>query len=75
MGKTEQMDKQKKIIFVTVTMNGGGTERVIAILSNRFVELGYDVTIMMIAGNGVEYVLNSKIHLMHISDPTNGNVK
>lgn len=64
----------KKIFFVTITMNGGGTERVIAILANRFIELGYQVSIMMIAGNGVEYELNPQIQIMHISNPSNGSL-
>ena len=36
-----------KIIFVMVNMAGGGAERVISILANRFVNLRNHVKIMM----------------------------
>ena len=39
-----------KIIFVMVNMAGGGAERVISILANRFVKLGNQVAILMTAG-------------------------
>ena len=37
------------IIFTTISMRGGGTERVISILANRLVDRGHNVTILMIA--------------------------
>ena len=39
-----------KVIFVIVSMAGGGAERVISILANQFVKSGIDVCIMMTAG-------------------------
>ena len=38
-----------KIIFVMVNMAGGGAERVISILANRFVKLGNQVAILMLS--------------------------
>lgn len=66
-------NQQADIIFVTIAMKGGGTERVIAVLSNYFAEQKLDVMIMMIAGNKVEYSLNPAIRLTSVADPTGGN--
>lgn len=68
------MKSENSICFVTIAMKGGGTERVIALLSNQFVKLGYTVTIMMIADHGVEYELSPKIHIVEISGPSNGKI-
>ena len=32
---------KKKIVFVIPNMTGGGTERVISLLSNEYVKMGY----------------------------------
>jgi GalNAc-alpha-(1->4)-GalNAc-alpha-(1->3)-diNAcBac-PP-undecaprenol alpha-1,4-N-acetyl-D-galactosaminyltransferase len=50
-----------KIIFVMVNMAGGGAERVISILANRFVKLGNQVAILMTAGDTVAYELNCSV--------------
>lgn len=63
----------KKIIFVTISMRGGGTERVISILANCMVEMGHDVTIMMIADPTVEYELDSRVGLKCVSGSTGGS--
>lgn len=63
----------KKIIFVTVSMRGGGTERVISVLANRLVKMGYDVSIVMIAEPTVEYDLNEKIRVVCVSKATGGS--
>ena len=41
---------KKKIVFVIPNMTGGGTERVISLLSNEYVKMGYEVAIMQFAG-------------------------
>ena len=64
----------QKVIFVTISMRGGGTERVIAILANCMVRMGYDVTIMMIAESEIDYELDSRIRCICISDITNGSL-
>lgn len=64
----------EKIIFVTISMRGGGTERVISILANRMVEMGHDVTIMMIAEPNVEYALDNRVHVMCVSSSTGGSL-
>lgn len=62
-----------KIIFVTSTMNGGGAERVIATLANRFVKLNDEVTILMTAGDGVVYPLDERVGIFSIGQPSHGN--
>lgn len=64
-----------KINFLTASMVGGGTERVIALLANYLVEQGHKVTIMMLADNRVEYSLNEKIEILQISSATGGRIK
>ena len=64
----------KKVIFVTVSMRGGGTERVISILANRMVTLGYDVNIVMIAEPIIEYRLDKKVRTICVSNATGGSL-
>ena len=63
-----------KIIFVTISMRGGGTERVISVLANRMAVMGYEVSIMMIADSKVEYELNEKIRVISVSQATGGSI-
>lgn len=68
------MTQMQKIIFVTISMRGGGTERVISILANCLAKMGYEVTIMMIAESGIEYELDSRIRCICVSEATNGSM-
>ncbi len=63
-----------RIIFVTISMAGGGTERVISILANKYCELGIPVTILMLAGNQVAYELDNRIQLINVSGATGGSL-
>lgn len=64
-----------KVIFVIVSMGGGGAERVISILANQFVKKGIDVTIMMTAGDEVAYELDERIHLFCAGETSGGSMK
>ena len=44
-----------KIVFVLPDMAGGGTERVVSLLADEYVSRGYQVSIMLFAGNQVAY--------------------
>lgn len=73
--KTEDKKmKAKNIIFVTISMTGGGTERVIATLANHWSELGNTVHIIMIGGDDVAYELDDRIDLRCISSATGGSL-
>lgn len=62
------------IIFVTAGMRGGGTERVISILANKWAAEGYRITILATADNTVAYKLHHKIRLIQLGERTNGNI-
>lgn len=62
-----------KIIFVISAMNGGGAERVIATLANRFVKLGDEVTVLMVAGDESAYPLDGRVRILSIGKPSCGN--
>lgn len=64
----------KKITFVVANMVGGGTERVIANLSNEMVKRGYQVTILMTAGNTVDYPLHENVTVISLGNPTEGSI-
>ena len=58
----------KKIVFVISAMSRGGAERVISILSNYYVNNGYDVSIVMLWHNMQEYELDARIKLVDLSN-------
>lgn len=58
------------IVFVTASMAGGGSERVIAALSGQFVQMGHAVTILMTAGEEIAYKLNNKVEVFCIGTGT-----
>ncbi|MCR4650598.1 MAG: glycosyltransferase [Lachnospiraceae bacterium] len=68
------MQKPDNIIFVTITMAGGGTERVISVLANYYAEQGIDVGILMIGGDSVAYQLDSRIEILSLSGATGGSL-
>lgn len=63
-----------RVIFVTVSMRGGGTERVISILANRMIAMGHPVTIVMIAESSIEYKLDDRIETVCVSGATGGSL-
>ena len=56
-----------KIIIVSGSLNRGGAERVISILSGELVKRGWDVTILTILSNKCGYQLNPKIKVRDLS--------
>lgn len=58
----------KKIVFLTGSMARGGAERVISILSEKYVNLGWDVSIMMLLHSFVEYDLPKEVKIIDISN-------
>ena len=57
----------KKITFILGGLAKGGAERVVSNLSNQFIEEGYDVHIITLLTDSIEYKLNSKIKVIDIS--------
>ena len=64
-----------KVVFVIVSLAGGGAERVISILANRFVQKDIDVTVMMTAGDTVAYPLDNRIRLLSIGGTSGGSMR
>ncbi len=63
-----------KILFTVASMAGGGAERVISILADHLVKQDYQVTIIMTAGDKVDYKLNPKIRVISIGGTTGGSM-
>lgn len=64
-----------KVIFIIANMSGGGSERVISILANKFIEKNIDTSIVMTAGNTVAYELDSKVETVSMGSTTGGSMK
>lgn len=62
------------ICFITATMAGGGTERVIAVLANHFVKKNNKITILLTASDKIEYDLDSRIEVVQLSGETGGKL-
>lgn len=62
-----------KIVFVIPNMTGGGTERVISLLANEYVNRGIEVAIMMFAGKESAYPLDPRVELFSVSEQSHGN--
>lgn len=62
-----------KIVFMIPNMTGGGTERIISLLSDAYVKRGYDVAIMQFAGYEHAYELNSKVEDFSVASRSGGN--
>lgn len=62
------------IIFVTASMAGGGSERVIAALSEQFIQWDHSVMILMTASDEVAYSLNENVQVTPLGFRTGGSV-
>lgn len=58
----------KQIVFFTGAMSRGGAERVISLLSDYYVQLGWQVSIVMLLHNKVEYALNPGVEVLDFSN-------
>lgn len=56
------------IIFVTGAMSRGGAERVISLLSKEYADMGWQVRIVMLLHNRVEYTLHPDVEVINLSD-------
>ncbi len=63
-----------KIVFVVPDMAGGGTEKVISLLANEYVEKGISVDILLFAGNQVAYKLDERIKVVFAGEESRGNM-
>lgn len=63
-----------KVLLLTAVMEGGGTERVIAVLANYMAARKHDVTILMTAGEKVVYELNPAVNVISLGGRTGGSI-
>ena len=64
-----------KISFFIGGMRRGGAERVISILANDYCQRGWDVDIVLLLQNAVEYDLDSRINIVDITKKAGGYMK
>ena len=64
-----------KISFFIGGMQRGGAERVISILANDYCARGWDVDIVLLLQNAVEYDLDSRIRIVNITKKAGGYLK
>lgn len=67
------MEKKKKIVFIIPNMTGGGTERVISLLSSEYCRRGYPVAIMQFAGYEHAYELDERVEDFSVGKQSGGN--
>ena len=65
--------KKPKIVFIIPNMGGGGTERVISLLSSEYIRQGYPVAVMQFAGYKKAYELDPAVEDFSISAQSKGN--
>lgn len=64
----------KRITFVIGGMTRGGAERVISILANQYVADGWQVDVVMLLLNKVEYKLNKNIRLIDMTNKSKSRI-
>lgn len=62
-----------KIVFVLPDMPGGGSERVVAMLANEYVQRGYEVDILLFAGSQTVYPLDQRVQIYIAGEVSRGN--
>ena len=70
-------NNQKNILFLVSSMEGGGAERVAAILCNHWSECGFKVTLMpTFSGRGsCVHILGKDVELIYLADIVNSKSK
>ncbi len=68
------MDQKLKIAFCIPSLGSGGAERVMSILANKFVENGYEVSIIMLSHNLCVYSLSEKVHIECLNCDDDGSL-
>ena len=62
------------IIFTVASMAGGGAERVISILANRLAQKENKITIIMTAGDKLDYTLDDRIEVVSTGGLSGGSM-
>ncbi len=67
------MNDKEQVVFVTISMAGGGTEKVITTLANYWSSKGNSVSIFMIGGDEIAYEISENIEIKQLSSATKGS--
>ena len=59
---------KKRLCFVIPSMRRGGAERVMSILLNSSIEKGYNVTLILLSDNSVDYEISPLVNVVNIPD-------
>lgn len=65
----------KKLLITMGSMEFGGAERVISLISEDFAERGWEVWIAMILYNRVDYALHENVHIVNLSGDEGSRLK
>ena len=73
-GVCDQAGTKKRIFLLVSSMEGGGAERVAALLCNYWVDQGYEVTLMptFSGRGGCVYPLDGRVRLEYLADRVGG---
>ncbi len=63
-----------KIVFVVPDMIGGGTERIVSLLANEYVKRGLEASVLLFAGNKIDYPLDPRVEVVIAGGPSGGNL-
>lgn len=69
------MLKTKKITFIIGSLRRGGAERVISILANDYISRGWEVDVILLLFNEVNYEINSKVNIIDFTFGDNSRLK
>ncbi len=61
--------RKKRILFVTLSLGGGGAERVVSILSSELARRGQDVRLLLFERSPKEYTLNEEVEVYEFGWP------
>lgn len=61
--------RERRILFVTLSLGGGGAERVVSILSSELAQRGEDVHLLLFERSPMEYSLSEKVKVYEFGWP------
>ena len=68
------MESRKVYLFTTLSLTGGGTERVAAVLSSKLADIGYETHIIVYRRADKEYPISDKLKVHYLEEGwTSGN--
>lgn len=63
----------RKVMFITLSLSGGGAERVVSVLASELAERNYPVSVVVYDRKNNEYKTSSKLIIYELGRPTGSN--